>query len=34
MWPRVVVTDKLTSYGVAHRRLIPGVSIEVSEQPG
>jgi transposase-like protein len=25
MWPRVVVTDKLTSYGVAHRRLIPEV---------
>jgi len=23
--PRVVVTDKLASYGVAHRRLIPGV---------
>jgi transposase-like protein len=23
--PRVLVTDKLTSYGVAHRRLIPGV---------
>ena len=23
--PRVLVTDKLASYGVAHRRLIPGV---------
>ena len=25
--PRVLVTDKLASYGVAHRRLMPGVSI-------
>jgi putative transposase len=23
--PRVLVTDKLASYGVAHRRLMPGV---------
>ncbi len=35
--PRVLVTDKLASYGVAHWRLIPGVGaspVEVSEQPG
>jgi putative transposase len=23
--PRVLITDKLASYGVAHRRLTPGV---------
>jgi putative transposase len=23
--PRVLITDKLASYGVAHRRLMPGV---------
>jgi hypothetical protein len=34
--PRIQVTDKLASYGVAHRRLTQrGASwIEVSEQPG
>jgi putative transposase len=41
--PRVLVTDKLRSYGVAHRRLTPGVEhrrskylnnrAEVSHQP-
>jgi putative transposase len=35
--PRVLVTDKLASYGVAHRRLIPSVehqqSAENSHQP-
>jgi transposase-like protein len=37
--PRVLVTDKLASYEVARRRLMPGVTcppppVEVSEQPG
>jgi transposase-like protein len=34
--PRVLVTDKLASYGVAHRRADPGSGaspVEVSEQP-
>ena len=34
--PRVLVTDKLASYGPAHRVVMPSVEpvIEVSEQPG
>jgi putative transposase len=27
--PRVLVTDKLASYGVAHRRLIPSIAVTV-----
>jgi putative transposase len=27
--PRVLVTDKLASYGVAHRRLIPSIAATV-----
>jgi putative transposase len=29
--PRVLITDKLTSYGVAHRRLVPSVQHRRSE---
>jgi transposase-like protein len=29
--PRKIVTDKLRSYGVAHRELMPAI-IEISEQ--
>ena len=35
--PRVIVTDRLASYGSAHRVVMPSVAtpaIEVSEQPG
>ena len=35
--PRVIVTDKLASYEVAHREVMPSVAtpaIDVSEQPG
>ena len=32
--PRVIVTDKLASYQVAHRELMPSVQpVEVPEQP-
>jgi putative transposase len=43
MWPRVIVTDKLRSYGAAKREVLPGVEhrqsrylnnrAEVSHQP-
>ncbi len=29
--PRMVVTDKLRSYGVAHRELIPGTIHDISQ---